>query len=176
MAKAKIDLVAIDNVRINDTQEMYFMWKELCLRIMGCSSRKLIFPETISEQIVCWALGLMWNKGSNCDAVNTETDEKIEIKASNSSAPSSFSSRTPFDDLVFAKLDMRKDLLYIYDTHMSSVELKDIKMNKEQTYEDQQGQTRRPRFDIMRMIIIPYNIPVTAIVDLKRLKVTFPQE
>lgn len=172
MAKPKIDLVTIDSVRINDTREMYFMWKELCLRIMGCSSRKINFPETISEQIVCWALGLMWNKGSNCDAVNTETDEKIEIKASNSSAPSSFSSRTPFDDLIFAKLDMRRDILYIYDTHMSSDALKDIKMNKEQTYQDQQGQTRRPRFDVYKMIIHAYNIPVTATVDMKNLKVT----
>ena len=83
----KLNLVTIDEARINDVQEMYFMWKELCLRIKSCSSRAVNFPETISEVIVCWVLGLKWNKGSNCDAINEETELKIEIKASSSSGP-----------------------------------------------------------------------------------------
>lgn len=170
--KKKIDLVDIDATRINDIQDMYFKWKELCLRIMGCSSRKINFPETISEVMVCYALGLKWNKGSNCDAVNPSTNEKVEIKASNSDGPSSFSSRTPYDDLVFAKLDMSNDVLHIYDTKKSSEAIKSIKVNKKQTVEKQQKQTRRPRFNLENVVVNEWKIKETATLNIRTLKVT----
>lgn len=167
----KLNLVTIDEARINDVQEMYFMWKELCLRIKSCSSRAVNFPETISEVIVCWVLGLKWNKGSNCDAINEETELKIEIKASSSSGPSSFSSRTPFGDLVFAKLDMKNDILHIYDTHLSSSDIENIKVNSNETYKDQQNNTRRPRLDVYKNIILNMNINETASINIRNLKI-----
>ena len=167
----KLNLVTIDEARINDVQEMYFMWKELCLRIKSCSSRAVNFPETISEVVVCWVLGLKWNKGSNCDAVNEETGLKIEVKASSSSGPSSFSSRTPFDDLVFAKLDMKNDILHIYDTNLSSSKIENIKVNGNETYKDQQKDTRRPRFDVYKNIIQNMNINETASINMRNLKI-----
>lgn len=168
----KLDLITIDEARINDAQEMYFMWKELCLRIMSCSSRKVNFPETISEVVTCYVLGLKWNKGSNCDAVDETNDMKIEIKASNSDGPSSFSSRTPFDDLVFAELDMHNDILHIYDTKLPSTELENIKVNQTQTFKDQQTETRRPRLNIKDAVINDRGIAETASINMRNLAIT----
>lgn len=170
--KLKVDLVDIDATRINDIQDMYFKWKDLCLRIMGCSSRKINFPETISEVMVCYALNLKWNKGSNCDAVDPANDQKIEIKASNSSGPTSFSSRTPFDNLIFAKLDMDNDILHIYKTDKSSADVQNIKVNKKQTVAKQQKQKRRPRFNLETVVLNDWKIKETATLNIRTLKVT----
>lgn len=150
-----LDLVEVDKARFLDGIEMYFLWKELDLRIRSSATRGINFPETISEALACYALSFKWNKGSGGDAING--NEVIEFKATSNwdKDTSSFSPTEKFDKLYFLRLDKRNDELYIYDTGFNSDNLKKIKVNKKETLEQQQQAGRRPRFSVINTIIVP---------------------
>ena len=162
-----LDLVTVDKARFYDAIEMYFLWKELDQRIRSSATRGVNFPETISEAMACHALDFQWNKGSGGDAINGE--EIIEFKATSNwnSDLSSFSPSEEFDRLYFLRLDKKNDVLYIYDTEMNSDELKKIKVNKNETFAQQQASGRRPRFSIINFIIEPNELSAIAKVDIR---------
>ena len=54
--------------------------------------------------------------------------------------------------------------MYLYDIPVEN--LKKVKVNSKETYEEQQLQGRRPRFSIIDKYINVYNIEPYAIVDL----------
>lgn len=166
---AKIDLVEIDAARINDVCDSYFKWKDLNNSIKNYVSRGINFPETISEPMGCYALGLLWNKGSGGDSVSKD-GKKIEMKATSNFDVdlSSFGPKTSFDNLVFLRLDYDNNLLYVYDLQMNSEDLKLLPVNSTQTIGDQQAQGRRPHISIIEAIIKPRNLQPTVIFNIRR--------
>lgn len=160
-----MDLVAVDAARIKEVIRIYFHWKTLDTEIKTLSSsRGINFPSEISEYMTCYVLGYYINKSSGGDAIDLTNPEKhriIEIKGSSAekqSAPNSFSPNENYDELIFSRLDKDNDILKIYCTGMSSEDIKKIKVNKNETVEDQQKQGRRPRFSIMDKLIEPNDL------------------
>jgi hypothetical protein len=174
MAKQKkLDLITVDKARFNDAVKQYFLWKELDSSIRGSATRGVNFPETISEALCCYVMGFKWNKGSGGDAVDTGTDRIIEMKATSNwdSDTTSFSPDEQFDALFFLRLDKRNDTLYIYDTGIDSDALKEIKVNKTETLEEQQLAGRRPRFSVINFIIEPLGLQPIASLNLRTLEI-----
>jgi hypothetical protein len=169
----KLDLVTVDKARFLDAIEMYFLWKELDSRIRSAATRGINFPETISEALCCYIMGFQWNKGSGGDAFDPNTKEIIEMKATSNwdLDTSSFSPKEVFDNLYFLRLNKREDKLSIYDTKISSEELKRIKVNKLETLEEQQRSGRRPRFSIINFIIEPMGLEPVAVLDIRTKKI-----
>lgn len=169
---AKVDLVTIDAARINDVCDSYFKWKDLNNSIKNYVSRGINFPEVISEPMGCYALGLSWNKGSGGDAQDKD-GKKIEMKATSNfdSDLSSFGPKCEFDDLVFLRLDYDNNKLHIYDTGISSEDLKKLPANQKQTVGEQQEQKRRPHISIINTVINARGLKPTCIFNIRRAEV-----
>lgn len=171
--KKKLNFVNVDDARFNDAVEMYFLWKELDTRIRSAATRGVNFPETISEALCCYVMGFQWNKGSGGDAFDEATGRIIEMKATSNwdLDTTSFSPSEEFDDLFFLRLNKRTDELYIYDTQINSDTLKQIKVNKTETLEEQQLAGRRPRFSVINFILTPMGLEPVAKLNLRTLKI-----
>ena len=175
----KMELVKVDAARIKQVVDTYFHWKTLDAEIKTLSgTRGINFPSELSEYMACYALDLLVNKkGSEGDAVdmsNVDTPLIIEIKGSSAdktSAPNSFSPTEHFDDLVFVRLEKYDDILKVYRTGINSEKLKEIKVNARETVEDQQKQSRRPRFSIQEKIIEEYNLEPDVIFYIREKKI-----
>ena len=170
----QLDLIDIDSLRVNNSIDAYFHWKQLDAEIRGLSTRGINFPAEVSENLACYALGYKLNKGGQGDAYDVERGKVIEMKASSAiedTAPSSFSPKEEYDELVFIKLDRDTDQLYIYLTGMNSEDIKSIAMNKTENLADQQAQGRRPRFSIMNKIITPMGLAPAVIFDIRNKKI-----
>lgn len=165
----KNDLVHIDKSRFNDAVKAYFLWKELNALVKNSHTRGINLHEAISEPLVCKANGFLLNKGSGGDAYDQDNDKIIEIKATSNfdKDTTSFSPSEKFDELHFVRLDQREDQFYLYNLNINSDQLKQVRVNKEQTLEDQQKQGRRPRFSIIKQIIDANNIQPYAKVDMR---------
>jgi len=167
------DYVTIDKSRFKDALKAYWLWKELNAIIKNSHNRGVNFPETISETLLCYALGFELNRGSGGDARNPNSDEVCEVKATSNweKDTSSFSPSESFDSLYFVRLNQREDHIYIYDLKLNSEDLKQIQVSKKQTLGDQQAQKRRPRFSIIQKIIEPQNLSPIAYIDLRKEKI-----
>lgn len=170
--KTKVDLVEIDAARINDVCDNYFKWKSLNDALKNFCSRGINMPDAISEPIGCYCLDLLWNKGSGGDAQSRE-GKKIEFKAcSNFDADlTSFGPECEFDDFVFLRFNMDENLCYIYDTGLSSNDVKKLKVNNTQTVEDQQKQGRRPHIRIIDEVINKNGLEPTCIFNIRRCQI-----
>lgn len=170
----KIDLVNVDDMRIDHTINIYFEWKQLDARVRTLSTRGLNFPSELSENLVCFAAGLLLNKGSAGDAFDPVTNKIYEIKGTSTIENddlSSFSPSEEFDELIFAELNRFNDSVDIYFTGMNSEKLKLIKVNKTETLKQKQEKGQRPRFSIKKKIIEPNNLRPTYTFDLRKRKV-----
>jgi hypothetical protein len=167
------DYVTIDKSRFKDALKAYWLWKELNAIIKNSHNRGVNFPETISETLLCYALGFELNRGSGGDARNPDSNEVCEVKATSNwkKDTSSFSPSESFDSLYFVRLNQREDHIYIYDLKLNSEDLKEIHVSKKQTVGDQQAQKRRPRFSIIQKIIEPQNLSPIAYIDLRKEKI-----
>ena len=170
MAKPKkqpIDLVEIDLARFEEARRLYFKWKDLNSSLRSVTTRGLNFPEGISEQLGCYALGYKWNKGSYGDA-RSDDGLVIEMKASSNFNKdlTSFSPKEQYDNLVFLRLNYDENHLFIYDLGIGSDELSIIPVNATQTVADQQLQGRRPRLSLIKKYIEPNNVAPTVILDI----------
>lgn len=165
--RQQLDLVTIDLARFEEARRLYFQWKDLNSSLRSVTTRGLNFPEAISEQLGCYALGFQWNKGSYGDA-RSSTGEVVEFKATSNFSRdlTSFSPREQYDRLVFLRLNYATNHLYIYDLGIGSNELSLIQVNSSQTVADQQLQGRRPRLSLITKYIEPNNIQPTVILDI----------
>lgn len=162
-----LDLISIDTMRIRKTIDIYFHWKQLDAELRTLSTRGLNFPSEISENLACYACHYLLNKGAGGDAYDPKRDFIIEMKASSSSGPSSFSPSEHFDELVFIKLNKNEDAIYIYNTGINSTQLKTIKVNANETVADKQAKGQRPRFNIETAIIEPNGLKPNLKFDIR---------
>lgn len=96
--------------------------------------------------------------------------KKIEFKATSNydTDLSSFGPRCEFDDLVFLRFNLDTNMLYVYDTGISSSELKRIEISSYGTVEKYQKQGKRPHFSIIDKIINDLEIEPTVVFNIRR--------
>jgi|SRR5690625_2851759 len=165
-----MNFITIDKSRFKDAVHAYWLWKELNAYVKNSHSRGINFPETISETAACYALDFKLNRGSGGDAMNPRNGEIVEFKATSNwnRDTSSFSPIKDYYPLFFIRLDQRQDKAYIYDLNLSEEDLKQLPMNKNETFLDQQKQGRRPRFSIINKIIEPQDLQPVAMIDFRK--------
>ena len=169
--------VAIDEERIDGACNAYFRWKDLNTYISDNSHRGMNMPDAISEPMGCYALDLLWNRGTEAgDATNPRTMEKIEMKATSKfdGDLSSFGPRCRFDDLVFLRYNLYHDLLYVYDLHINSEDFGKYPVSRTQTVDDQKQQGKRPRLSLCEQFVEADALLPDCIFDIRRIKVYKP--
>lgn len=161
-------LTEITKTRFDEIIDLYFMWKKLNSGIKKIYSRGVNLPEALTEPICCYVNGFLLSLGEGSeDAYDPKTKKQVQIKATSNynSDLTSFGPRTHFDLLHFVRLEQPKDIMWLYDIPLKN--LYKIKMNANETFEDQQRQNRRPRFSIIKSYLEKENIRPYAMVDLK---------
>lgn len=148
-----------DNYTPSVLKTQYYLHKEYVngrIKSMidtGTKFRMPAIPEDISENIVKFILRNKCNDKTsswNCKSGDlfSEKEGKQECKCFTSDGPLSFTPSTEWNVIYF--LDARhwledKFILYRINLKRTSVEWKNIRMNKNETFENQCDQGRRPR-------------------------------
>jgi len=150
---------------------LYKDWKNLNDRLKKIGTRGINLPETISENAFCLffedCVRVVKLKKGKCsfDAINIKTGSRIQIKATSvKSDLTSFGPRSEWDELFFLDFSegdgsfrafkIKPDWIYRH------------KVNKNQTFKEQQEQSRRPRFSIIDNIIIPRKLKPVKVCKL----------
>lgn len=152
--------------KYQEALDLYHLWKELNFRIKAFYSRGVNLPEAITEIVTCYVNGFTHSLGQGSEDAFTIDGAKVQIKATSNfnSDLTSFGPNSQFEFLHFARLDIEKDELYLYDIPV--LELSNVMVNRNETFSDQQRLNRRPRFSIVDKYINRYDISHYAIVDL----------
>lgn len=146
--------------------EMYSLWNELSSKLSDYGCRRLNFPE-ISELIFCliyncWRVNNVSGIGkhSSFDCYNPKTHSRIQIKATSVKDDlTSFGPKSVWDELFFMDFFSNEKYDGSFDVYLiPNEEIYNFKMNKTQTFIDQQKEGRRPRFHIKKGLIEPLNI------------------
>jgi hypothetical protein len=147
-----------DNYTKEVLMEQYYLHKNYVknrietTKKLGVKVRLPSIPEDISENIIKFILHSKLNDISsrwNCSGdLISEKEGKQECKCFTSDGPASFTPSSEWNIIYF--LDARdwlndKFVLFRIPLKRSSDEWKNIKVNKNQTFEDQCKQGRRPR-------------------------------
>jgi len=145
--------------------KIYKDWRALCDTLATVGARGVNLPEGLSESAFCLEMDAVRSadkvktKGqkvdTSFDAYNMNTKKRIQIKAC-SVLPdlTSFGPSTTWDEIYF--MDFYKDGLWDgkFDIYLiTNQDIYTAKVNKDQTYRDQQAEGRRPRFSIYEKII-----------------------
>jgi hypothetical protein len=160
--KCTIDLMHFNKEDGKAWKKLFDSWKSLKLGLRNFKTREPNFPEGLSEVAFCLYSGscrmIAKKKGkasSSFDTFNLKTGKAEQIKASSIEEDlSSFGPKSKWDDIYFmdfynnGKLDGTFNVYKIPNRLIRSA-----KVNKNQKFEDQQGEKRRPRFSITKDII-----------------------
>ncbi|HLC63112.1 MAG TPA: Bsp6I family type II restriction endonuclease [Candidatus Nanoarchaeia archaeon] len=137
---------------------LYFDWKNVNDRLKNISTRGINLPEAISENAFALffpaCIRVVKLKGMKCsfDCINIKTGSRIQIKASSvASDLTSFGPRSEWDELFFLDFSEGDGSFKVYEIKPDWIYKH--KVNKSQTFEEQQKQNRRPRFSITENII-----------------------
>jgi len=142
--------------------DVYINWLTLCRQMKGLESRTINLPEGLSEGAFCLEMnaerliGGISGANSSFDCYAFEKNERIQVKAC-SVIPdlTSFGPNSVWDRLYFLDFyrkgnwDGTFDIYLIEDSFIYNQ-----KVNKLQSFSQQQDQNRRPRFSIWKHIIV----------------------
>jgi hypothetical protein len=158
----------------NDQQtlrEIYFDWKKLNDALKKISTRGINIPDTLTENAFCLffpdhvRITRLGNERCSFDCLNTKTGSKVQIKAASISPDlSSFGPKSEYDKLYFLDFSSGDGSFKVYDIPINII--KNTMVNKNQTFEQQQSEKRRPRFSITRSIVIPRRLKPIKICKL----------
>lgn len=164
----------IKTVENDKVFKMYFLWKELNILIKENYTRGVNLHEAITENLCCIINGYILHaaEGGSEDAI-TSTGLKVQIKGTSNFNDdlTSFGPNSKFDILEFLRLDQINDIFYCYRIPLE--DLKNIYVNKNETFFDMQKSGKRPRFSIIRKIINKKNYDYYARIDMKTGEVNF---
>jgi hypothetical protein len=139
-------------------KRLYLKWKRLNEDIKKISTRGINLPEAISENAFCIFfpeyVRVVKLKNGKCsfDVLNRKTGARIQIKASSVDDDlTSFGPKSEWDELFFLDFSEGNGLLKVYKIEKDWIYKH--KVNKNQNFEQQQEQGRRPRFSIKENII-----------------------
>ncbi len=150
--------------------EIYDAWRTLSVNLNNLGCRKPNFPE-ISEIIFCFVYdcwrtnNLSSGTHTSFDCYNPKTNKTIQIKATSiSNDLTSFGPKSVWEELYFLDFyneDENGNANYNGDFKVYLIpndEVYNHKMNKNQTFVDQQKEGRRPRFGIKKELITPLGL------------------
>jgi len=116
------------------------------------------FPDYISENIVLYVLRYLdrkcsWDCKGDIIVITGDSNTQGEVKC-HFNGPSQFSPKKNIDgDTLFyleAKNHIYNGVFELYELKNYSEDLKNVKINKNSSLEEQQDSGRRPRFDIIK--------------------------
>lgn len=161
----------IDEKKLLSVLEAYFSWKETSIKLKGLNGRGANFPEAVSERIVCYVNGfsLATDEGSY-DALSSD-GKTVQIKATSrfNDDLTSFGPKSEFDDLHFARFDLDKDEVWLYDVPKKGLDVIVLNKEKNETFIQQQEQGRRPRLSIIKEFVEKSQLEPYKKVNLKEL-------
>ena len=142
-------------------KNIYTNWRNLCLELNSIGARGVNLPEGLSESAFCLEMGAVRvtssisGANSSWDCYDIKRQKRIQVKAC-SVLPdlTSFGPNSKWDEIYFVdfyrkgKWDGTFDIFQI-KTH----DIYSHKVNKNQTFKQQQQQGRRPRFSIYKELI-----------------------
>lgn len=142
-------------------KSLFDFWKKLKLGLRNFHSREPNFPEGLSEVAFCIFSGskrfisMKGKSSASFDTFNLKTNRAEQIKASSiKSDLTSFGPTSKWDDLYFLDFYNNGKLDGTFNVYkIPSNIVYDMKVNKNQTFKQQQEQDRRPRFSIIEKII-----------------------
>ena len=146
-------------------KQLYNHWLKLKVGLKNFESRSPNLPEGISESAFSLEFGCprvldVQGSSGSFDCYNPKTHKRIQIKATTIRYDlTSFGPDSVWD--VIYLLDFYRDGKFDgkYDVYEIPNDLiYNHKINKTQTFRDQQAQGRRPRFSIKKSIIAPNKI------------------
>jgi hypothetical protein len=141
-------------------KKLYQDWKNLNDRLKKIGTRGINLPETISENAFCLffpeCVRVVKLKKGKCsfDCINIKTGSRIQIKASSVvSDLTSFGPKSEWDELFFLDFSKGDGSFKVFKIEPDWIYKHMV--NKNQTFQQQQEQARRPRFSITENIIKP---------------------
>ena len=174
----KTKKITLDNQEVNaelqyfeetDKQKIKEIYKgviELNIKTQKLGGRKINIPEIVSEGLFCIEkssarfLKCSGKISSSFDCLDLNNYLKIQLKAcSVKSDLTSFGPKSKWDELYLMHFfpNQKYDGSYkVYKIPNDSIYSQ--KVNRTETFRDQQKQGKRPRFSLMNDIIIPQNI------------------
>lgn len=169
-AECSIELMIFEKADAIVWKNLFDKWMDLKKGLKDYKAREPNLPEGLSEVAFC----LFSNSGrtikvtsktkikvsSSFDTFNIETKKAEQIKATSvASDLTSFGPKSKWDDLYFLDFYNHGKLDGTFNVYLiPNALIHQTKVNKGQTFIDQQGQIRRPRFSIIEKIIIPFKI------------------
>jgi hypothetical protein len=165
--KTKMDLLFIEETDRKNLKKLYKYWHILNVGMKKFLSRGVNIPEGISEGAFCLdfnknsARVIKVSKGSGSfDVIDLKTKKRIQIKAvSVNSDLTSFGPKSVWDDLFFLDFYRKGKFDGSFDVYKIPNKLiYNHKVNKNQTFKQQQKEKRRPRFSIKDGIIKKHKI------------------
>jgi len=155
-----------NNNDLRTLAEIYTSWVNLSNLTQNFGGRRINIPEILSEVIYCIhfnAIRLADSIGqanTSFDCYNPNNKKRVQIKASSvENDLTSFGPRSVWDELVFIHFFPTKKYDGSYDIYKIESELiYKHKVNKHQTFIDQQKEGKRPRFSLMKELIKPNKI------------------
>jgi len=147
--------------------KIYQNWCEINRKLKAYGARTINIPELLSESVYCMYTNSGRLKSCNYSGANTSWDcynfnlnKRVQVKASSVAEDlTSFGPRSEWDTLIFCDF-------YVEGKFDGSFRFYEIpndkvyshKVNKNQTFKEQQQASRRPRFSITKDIIRPLNL------------------
>lgn len=147
---------------------LYNQWHNLNLGMNGLNARNINLPEGISECAFCIEMDAVRPIGNinganrSWDCYNINTNSRVQIKAC-SVIPdlTSFGPRSQWDELYFIDFFRTGNWDGMFDIYSIPNDLiYNHRVNRNQTFRDQQALGRRPRLSIWTDIIQINNIPI----------------
>ena len=154
--------------------KIYQNWVELSNEIKELGGRRVNIPEVLSESVFCLhfsagrLIGSIPGANASFDCFDIDSHKRIQVKACSISEDlTSFGPKSVWDQLFFIHF-------YPNGTYDGCYNIYEIpnnliyshKINKNQTFLQQQQQLRRPRFSLMKDIIGPHKIKTRIQGDL----------
>ena len=152
-------------------KNLYSDWKKLNDRLKAISTRGINLPEAISENAFalffpdCFRVVSL--KGMKCsfDCINVKTGSRLQIKASSViSDLTSFGPRSEWDELFFLDFSNGDGSFKAYKIEPDWIYKHMV--NKNQSFQQQQEENRRPRFSIIENIIKPKKLKPVKVCKL----------
>ncbi len=166
-----IDLQFFHKDDMSILSDIYRKWVELSDILQSSGGRRINIPEILSEGVFCYHFDSGRTLGGNSkinmsfDCLKLNPVSRVQVKScSVISDLTSFGPRSVWDELYFVHFFPNRSYDGSYEIYEVPNRLVyNHKVNKYQTFQQQQELNRRPRFSLIDEIIRPNNIqPVVA--------------
>ena len=144
-------------------RKIYKDWRNLCDQLKLLDARAINLPEGLSEGAFCRAMGTaritksIYKANTSFDAYDLKTQKRIQIKACSVLRDlTSFGPKSVWDELYFVDFYRQGKWDGTIDIYLIPNKLiYNQNVNASSTMQQQQLQSRRPRFSIYSEIIVP---------------------